>query len=51
VISSPFIKTLPDVGASTPAITLNKVVFPAPFGPISPVIDPDAISSEAPSTA
>jgi hypothetical protein len=23
-----------------PAITLNSVVLPAPFGPISPVIDP-----------
>ena len=51
VMSSPSIVTLPEVGGSAPAITLNSVVLPAPFGPTRPVIDPLAISSEAPSTA
>jgi hypothetical protein len=32
--------TLPEVGGRTPAITLKSVVFPAPFGPISPVMEP-----------
>ena len=48
--SSPIV-TVPEVGGSTPAITLNKVVFPAPLGPITPVIDPSSISIEDPSTA
>jgi hypothetical protein len=42
---------VPEVGESTPAITLNKVVFPAPLGPIKPVIDPSSISKVEPSTA
>ena len=50
-MSSPSIVTLLLEGHKTPAITLNKVVFPAPLGPISPVIDPFLISKEAPSTA
>jgi len=50
-MSSPSIVTLPPEGPKTPAITLNNVVFPAPFGPIKPVIDPLLISKEAPSTA
>src|SRR5690606_16197060 len=32
-------------------MTLKSVDFPAPFGPINPVIDPSVISSDAPSTA
>jgi hypothetical protein len=51
VISSPSIVTRPEVGGRTPAITLKSVVFPAPFGPISPVIEPVSIRSDAPSTA
>ena len=34
----------PDEGLICPAIILNKVVFPAPFGPINPVMDPFFIS-------
>ena len=30
---------------------LNKVVFPAPFGPIRPVIDPSSTFREQPATA
>ena len=51
VTSSPAISTRPAVGRSTPATTLKRVVLPAPFGPMSPVIEPSAIDSEAPSTA
>ena len=51
MISSSAIDTVPEVGGSTPAITLNNVVFPAPLGPIKPVIDPSSISIEDPSTA
>src|SRR5437588_12524804 len=32
--------TLPPVGSCRPVMTLNSVVFPAPLGPIRPVIDP-----------
>ena len=34
-----------------PAIKLNKVVFPDPFGPIIPVIDPFLIFKEQSDTA
>ena len=51
VTSSAPRKMRPESGASTPAIRLNSVVLPAPFGPISPVIEPPAISRLAPSTA
>ena len=37
VTSWPSIDTRPDLGASSPLTTLNNVVLPAPFGPISPV--------------
>ena len=50
-MSSPSITTRPEVGGSRPAMTLNSVDFPAPFGPISPVMDPVSIRSDAPSTA
>ena len=33
-------RTPPDVGDSRPVTTLNNVVLPAPFGPISPVTSP-----------
>ena len=38
-MSSPCMCTDPDVGGRTPAITLKRVVFPAPLGPIRPVIE------------
>ena len=41
----------PFVGDMLPAIILNKVVFPAPLGPINPVIFPDSILMLASSTA
>ena len=31
-------RTGPTLGVSRPVITLNSVVLPAPFGPMSPVI-------------
>ena len=34
-----------------PARQLNRVVLPAPFGPMSPVIDPSGTVNETPSTA
>src|SRR5574344_520812 len=38
VISFPSKKTFPLVGVSRPVMLLKSVVFPAPLGPISPVI-------------
>ena len=32
-------------------MTLNAVVFPAPFGPISPEICPSSTSNDTPSSA
>ena len=40
VTSSPLNQIDPCVGGSTPAIRLNKVDLPAPFGPIRPTISP-----------
>src|SRR6185369_9742194 len=37
-ISSPRKRTEPSLGAYSPAITLNVVLFPEPFGPIRPRI-------------
>jgi hypothetical protein len=51
VMSSPPMVTRPEVGGRRPAMTLKSVVFPAPLGPISPVMDPGLMASEAPSTA
>ena len=39
------------VGANVPATMLNSVDLPAPFGPISPVIEPFSTFSEQSSTA
>src|SRR5712692_4844922 len=36
--------TFPEVGCTDPATMLNRVVLPAPFGPISPQIWPSASS-------
>src|SRR5206468_6920717 len=38
--------TIPDVGFSTPAITLRSVDFPEPFGPIRPRTADSGRSSE-----
>ena len=51
VTFSPSRKTWPAVGGNTPAMMLNRVDLPAPFGPIRPVIDPAATVSEQSSTA
>ena len=40
VISLPLSVMLPAVGRITPEMRLNKVVFPAPFGPMTPIISP-----------
>jgi hypothetical protein len=40
VTSSPSKKIRPLVGARKPLTTLNSVVLPAPFGPISPLSSP-----------
>ena len=37
---------VPESGFIDPLIMLNKVVFPAPLGPISAVIDDFSISNE-----
>src|ERR1700734_1949619 len=41
----------PLLGAKNPLIIANKVVLPAPFGPIRAVMRPDSTSSETLSTA
>src|SRR5436309_120986 len=38
--SSPSISTLPEVGSCRPVMTLNRVVLPAPLGPMRPVTRP-----------
>ena len=39
-MSRPWKNTRPDVGLNTPAMTLNGVVLPTPFGPMIPSISP-----------
>ena len=51
VISSLLNKTFPFEDFKFPAIKLNKVVLPDPFGPIIPVIYPFLISIEQSDTA
>ncbi len=43
---SPWNTTFPTEGFKLPAIKLNKVVLPDPFGPIIPVIEPFLIVKE-----
>ena len=43
--------TSPASGFSSPAIVLNSVVLPAPFGPINPPMTPAGKSKDIPSTA
>ena len=44
-------RTSPLSGSKEPPTIWNRVVFPAPFGPISAVIFPASKSTETPSTA
>ena len=46
-VVDPLKVTVPESGGWTPAMTLKSVVFPAPFGPISPVMLPSSIDKEA----
>ena len=46
VTSSPSKRILPSLGRITPAIRLNKVDLPAPFGPIRPTSSPRSIFIE-----
>ncbi len=39
-IRTPSNRIAPDVGRVTPAIMLNSVLLPAPFGPITALISP-----------
>src|SRR3954464_9608413 len=41
----------PVVGKVSPARQLKKVDFPAPFGPIRPMISPSSMERSAPATA
>ena len=50
-MSRPNSSTRPDVACIVPAMQLNSVVLPAPFGPISARRSPLATASEASSTA
>src|SRR6185369_7202944 len=45
-IDSPRNVSVPSVGASAPEMQLNAVVFPDPFGPISPRISPSRTSND-----
>src|SRR5437763_987309 len=51
VISTPSNRMVPAVGASAPEIALNRVVLPAPFGPMMARRSPDLTESVTPSTA
>src|SRR5215471_2240391 len=48
---SPRYRIAPASGTSAPAIRLNKVVLPAPLGPMSPVMVPASTVKLTPSTA
>src|SRR5436853_3882614 len=50
-MSSPSKTIVPDDAGSVPARTAMNVDFPAPFGPMSPVMRPGMISIDTPSTA
>jgi hypothetical protein len=51
VTSRPSTSTAPCVGRSKPVITLMSVVFPAPFGPMSPTTSPRRTSRSTASSA
>jgi len=46
VTTVPWSATSPRSGRLTPQITFSSVVFPAPFGPITPTIWPGPTVSE-----
>ena len=48
---SPWNTTVPLVGASAPVTTLNSVVLPEPFGPMSAKIEPRGTSKLTASSA
>ena len=50
-MSAPSKRIRPDDGGSAPATMLKMVVFPAPLGPMIPVIRPASIRNEHPLTA
>src|SRR5258708_2465606 len=50
-ISSPRKRTEPESARTAPAIRLNVVLLPEPFGPIRPRISPSASWKDTPSTA
>src|SRR5216683_3158883 len=51
LITFPSRSTRPEVGGMDPAIMLNRVVFPAPLGPMTPRISPSFSSRSTESTA
>src|SRR5664279_5319600 len=51
VMSRPSRITFPAFGGSRPVMTLNRVVLPAPLGPMSPVTDPGSVSMATSSSA
>ncbi len=51
VMSRPSSSTSPPSAARLPAIRLNKVDFPAPFGPMMPTASPAATLKSMPSAA
>ena len=51
VMSRPSSITVPACGAMAPATRLNRVVFPAPLGPMMPRMLPSCTSKETSSTA
>ncbi len=51
VMSRPRNDTLPPLGLWTPVTTLNKVVFPEPFGPTTPRISPSSMARSTPDNA
>src|SRR5215207_4663746 len=51
VTSLPWMRIVPALGSSNPAISRSRVVLPQPLGPSRAKNSPRAISSETPSTA
>ncbi len=50
-MDSPSSSTAPESGLYRRVMTLNAVVFPAPFGPIRPEMCPSSTSNDTPSKA
>src|ERR1700676_3621021 len=51
VTSAPANRMVPVVGMVSPARQLKKVDFPAPFGPMRPMMSPSLTARSAPATA